>query len=361
MKRLLFLLAAALICFSFSGCSSIDAVGDAQQVLSEYVDEYNANNVQEEINCFHGSLIEALGGDESTATILASRRAILGEITGYEITNTAFETINKTTEVVLTLSVDYENFPGAEDTYTFLTVDKSLYITGLELEDEANVDAIITGYYSDYADSEARKAYYIPYAAGLIGDAFELDSRKIEALAGGFAGYDVLSKNYVVIQNEEASDVVCYMIMSLEVSYENMTFISDFQLGGEGGKIGINYEVMLPETISDFKSVYEKALTEKAKETLLSLYSPAFFGGLSEYSRDGWWDFLYAPMLSDYGILKSYEVVEWDWDTVELSGEQTDCFIIYSQAEYESMVIQEKIIVSADNGEILGHYVQQAG
>ena len=360
MKRIVLFLTAVLICLSFSGCSSIDAVGEAQELMDTFVEKYNAQDVQGELGCFHDSLVDDLGGADSTETILTSRRAILGEIKEYEITNTSFETVNKTTEVVLTLSVDYENSSDAEDTYTFLTIDNGLYITGIDLAGEANVEEIMTDYFTDYADVEARKARFIPYAKGLLGEAFELDSQKIEGLAGDFVDYEILSKRYVTIENQENSEVVCYMILSLKVIYEQMTYISDFQLGSEAGEIGINYETMLPETIVDFEDAYSEALSGKDRETLLGLYDPDFFGVLTEHTQDSWWEFLYAPMLNDYGALLDYELVEWDWDSVDLSGEQINCFIVYSQSEYDGAVIQEKIIISEDNGKILGHYVQQA-
>ena len=359
MKRVLLLMAAIILCLFFSGCNSIDAVGQSQELLSEYIAQYNANEIEADMDFLHSSLVEELGGDENTEIILTARRAILGEITDYEITNTSFETVNKMTEVVLTLSVDYENAPDAEDTYTLLTIDDGLYISGINLDKEPIEDEMITAYYTDYADPQARKQLYIPYAESLIDEEyFDLASKKVEVLAGEFKSYDILSKEYAVIPSGE-SDAVCYLIYELKLNYENMSFISDFQISEENGVFGINYEYMLPEQISDFCDTYHEAISVMDQDALLNFYHPDFFGVFTEYTPDGWWDAFFT-LLIECGAMNDFELVEWDWDTVDISGVQTNCFILYTQSEYELAVIQEQIIISAEDGAIVGHYAQEA-
>ena len=359
MKRALLMIAAIILSLTCSGCSSIDAVGQSQELLSEYVAQYNANNIQGDMALIHSSLVEELGGAENLEIILTARRSILGEITDYEITNTSFETVNKMTEVVLTLSVDYENAPDAEDTYTFLTIDDGLYISGVNLEKEPLEADMITSYYTNYADPAARKQLYIPYGESLIDDEyFELASEKVEALAGGFVNYEIISKEYAVIPSSEC-DAVCYLIYKLKLNFENMSFVSDMQISEENGVFGINYEYMLPEQISNFCDTYREAISMMDQDTLLSLYNADFFGVFTEYSQEGWWDAFYM-LLSDYGVIQDFELVEWDWDTVDISGVQTDCFILYTQSEHDSASIQEKIIISAEDGLVVGHYAQEA-
>ena len=361
MKRiLLMLLVVMLFCFSLASCSSFDAVGESKELLAEFITAYNEEDAQAEMSFIHDALTEEIGGAENMEIILTARRAILGKITGYEVTNTSFETANKMTEVVLTVSMDYENSPGVEDTYTFLTIDDGLYITGFNLKKEANIDKIITDYYSDYADPEARRALYIPCAETLIDDeTFELASKKVEVLAGNFVNFEILSTEYAVLSVGD-TDAVCYKILKLRLSYDNMTFVSDIQFSREGDILGINYENMLPETIENFRAAYVDALSASDRDTLLSLYNENFFGVLSEQTQDSWWNTFYQPLLGSYGALQDYEVVEWDWDTVDVAGTQTNCFIIYTQSVYDDAVMQEKIIVSANDGTILGHYLQEA-
>ncbi len=361
MKRtLLLLIMVMLFCLSLASCSSFDAIGESKALLAEFITAYNDEDPTAEMSFIHSSLTQELGGAENTEIILTARRAILGKITGYEVTNTSFETADKMTEVVLTVSMDYENSPDAEDTYTFLTIDDGLYITGFNLKKEANIDKIITDYYTGYADPDARRALYIPYAQALIDtETFDLASKKIEMLAGAFVDFEILSTEYAVMDVGD-SNAVCHKILKLRLNYDAMTFISDIQFSTEDGVLGINYEDMLPETIEVFRADYVDALNAADREALMNLYNENFFGVLSDQTQDSWWQSIYEPLLNDYGASQEYEVVEWDWDTVDVVGTQTNCFIIYSQSEYDEAVIQEKIIISAVDGTILGHYLQEA-
>ena len=359
MKRILIITSIFFFCFLFSSCSSFDTVSESKEVLGEFIQEYNDDDTQGQMDFFHSTLIEDLGGTENTEIILAARRALLGEVTSYEVTNTSFETVNQTTEVTLTLSVNYESAAGAEDTYTLLTVDDGLYITGINFEKEAVLDKFITDYYSGYANPETRRNLFIPYGKSLLDtESFELASKKVASLAGDFVDYEVISKEYALIPID-GSDAVCYAIMTLKLNYENMSFISEFQLSEENGVSGISYENMLPETIEEFRTAYANALESVDRDALLSLYNDNFFGILSDYSEDDWWNTLFAPIFANDNTLQNYEIVEWDWDTADVSGTPVNCFIIYAQSTYNNAVIQEKIVISTDDGSILGHYLQE--
>ena len=358
-----FVVVAALCASLLCGCGAVQASKDAQAMLGQYYTAFTDGDGKAVLSTMHDSLVEDLGGEEAAQTRLMARRALLGEVEDYNVTNTSVSTKDGDSEVVLTVDTEYSVGGTMEETYTFLTVDDGLLMTGINLPREAGVDEVAAAAFAALGDTEAMSALYIPLLNGseLEQDLSSLSERLLKA-CGEYTAYTLENEQFYSrsLGDSEATFVYAGYYT---VTCSEMDALCMLQMSVENGKLGLNNIEITPAPAYRLCEAYYDAMEQKDVQTAAGLYAQMFYDETSG-GRSAWIDEVLTPLCGTYGAFVSYDIDEWDVQETQLpDGTVTNAIWLHVYSEYEDLSLEEYFLVgdSGSGYEILAHQLEKTG
>ena len=358
-----FVTVAALFASLLCGCGAVQAGKDAQAVLDQYYTAFTDGDGKAVLSTMHDSLVEDLGGEDVAQTRLMARLALLGEVEDYSVTNTSVSTKNGVSEVTLSVDTEYSVGGAMEETYTFLTADDGLLMTGIDLPRETGVDDVAGAFFAALGDTEAMSALYIPMLNGseLEQNLSSLSERILKA-CGEYTGYTLENEQFYSrsLGDSEATFVYAGYYT---VTCSEMDAICLLQMSVEDGKLGLNNIEITPAPAYRLCEAYYDAMEQKDVQTAADLYAQMFYDETSG-GRSAWVDEVLAPVCGEYGAFVSYDIDEWDVQETQLpDGTVANAIWLHVYSEYEDLSLEECFLVggSGSGYEILAHQLKKAG
>ncbi len=357
MKKRLLLLIIVLCACIFSGCGASKTIDESKKLLDQFYASFSAEDIQTITLTMHDSLIKDLGGEEYTQNRIMARRALLGDVKDYNIENTAFESLNGVTEVELTVNTEYGSGESYEEVFTFLTTDDRLYITGIDMPKEKNVDDMAEAFFSSLDDSKTISSLYIP----LLVDA-QLETnlnalcQRIHKAGDTFAGYTLENQqfDYQILGENEAAFVY---IGTYALKFGVMDFACVLQMSVQDGKLGLNNVEITPSDALQMCENYFSAISKADEKEAANLYSQIFYDE-TPGGKEGWITNFLSPICHNYGSLINYDITDWDTGETEgPNGSTVDTVSLKIISEYENIQLEEFIVFNCDK--ILAHSINE--
>ncbi len=351
MKKLRLYVLIGILLFSllnFVGCTAIKATGIAKEMLEDYFETYNDEDIDECLEMFGDEIFDSFDSDEITELVFTSRRYLLGAAESFKVVSFDSDGSLGTAQITLKVEIEYENLDDSvKETYIFFLENKKMQIIGIEFNDTTYPLAgqLIDEYFHDYDDMQYVAAKYIPYIAKNF---FTADEEKIMAdntreSAGDYKEYKITDYIYNYSKIDWDDGIYFLAQFYADMEFENEDFSLYGEISKEDNDVKFNYLEYYPKSAYKVVKEYYSNIENGNQNRMAEMYYHEKVLDTQEQKDD--WQITLDIWFGAFGDFEDYQILGWDYEIVIDNNKEIEVYNFYTYTYYEDLSFNETITI----------------